>query len=476
MPRSSSGSAARDSNTRPGSKGVLMPTPAAGPMSLENFSLPGRPAGLMDPKARPSSRGGPGAGGEGGSGRPGTRSSLDSMRQGTRDPLVGGPERPSSRGGGAPRGGGAEQDGRPGTRGSGRPGAEAGQGKSWVPSLLGSPEPSGDRRPTSRLEDGRKGSSKHSSLRASKSTAPGKGQQRSPGKGAPAGGAANSDDEIERLVADAGGDADLDEADMAEFNDWLKEPEAPTRGHRRSKSNELQAKWSPSEGLPGTSTTEATGIPKKKRSKEESELKRGQIVDFYVDRMVRDLEKEVSASPTDYYAVQLYCRKPLKEALNAIETAFEKAWAIIDLELKIAEVEKIEQSTELEVEEWMAGGQGDWQDRVRQETGSVDMDHLLRGIPAAVSPARLAALPPAALEPVVDLDDISSIPRPEDPLDALMAADLLTRRPPLKNTLIKMDVAPDTSAKSSASRSSMPSSKKPFNPAMAQYAMRSGLR
>lgn len=52
---------------------------------------------------------------------------------------------------------------------------------------------------------------------------------------------------------------------------------------------------------------------KKTRTPEEVDQKRGEIVDAYLERMVRELEKEVTADPKDFYDVKIFCRKPLKE-------------------------------------------------------------------------------------------------------------------------------------------------------------------
>ena len=52
---------------------------------------------------------------------------------------------------------------------------------------------------------------------------------------------------------------------------------------------------------------------KKDRTPEETERKRGEIVDFYLERMVREVEKDVEAAPDKFYHVNFFCRKPLKE-------------------------------------------------------------------------------------------------------------------------------------------------------------------
>ena len=56
---------------------------------------------------------------------------------------------------------------------------------------------------------------------------------------------------------------------------------------------------------------------KKDRTPEETERKRGEIVDFYLERMVRELEKDVEAAPEDFYHLNFFCRKPLKEVRSA---------------------------------------------------------------------------------------------------------------------------------------------------------------
>lgn len=79
-------------------------------------------------------------------------------------------------------------------------------------------------------------------------------------------------------------------------------------------------KPAPMEAIDFSAETDASDASKaenkKKRSKEEIELKKGQIIDQLLEKMVHAIDKEVAAAPADYYHLGFYPRKPLKEVMR----------------------------------------------------------------------------------------------------------------------------------------------------------------
>ena len=72
---------------------------------------------------------------------------------------------------------------------------------------------------------------------------------------------------------------------------------------------------------------------KKDRTPEETEKKRGEIVDFYLERMVRELEKDVEAAPEDFYHLNFFCRKPLKE-VRSVQLPSSCLWMFLFLDIQ----------------------------------------------------------------------------------------------------------------------------------------------
>lgn len=115
----------------------------------------------------------------------------------------------------------------------------------------------------------------------------------------------------------------------------------------------------------------------------------------------------------------------MSQANAALEVVFEKAWAKIDLEIRIAAIASLEQRCEAEVDELLRGPGGDWQRRAKEQAGAAidSAGELQLRVAERLPPGRGGKSPLAEAEVTEEeIIRVAGLLPPEDPMHALLAS------------------------------------------------------